>query len=526
MGTRSWRQIGLALVLLAIAAALLLSERLVTHVAWHGTPIWQSAYELIAAAIAIEVAAFALSRFGLERRRLPLFVGLAYLGGGVADLVASLVAQGNYLMPQVRQAEAVAAVWTAGRLWLATCLLVGLAVQRRAPTAPSARIELLPLTLIGACGAFALAQLSQMITLPGLLHETAPGIVARPWDAAIGGLLVVALPGYWSLYRRQGGSMIGSVLVSLVIGLFAQGYGAQSRALYDTQWNLATVLKIVSYLPLLVGLFVESVTLFRAQTKLTGELQVAQAELSEYSRELENKVADRTRALETRAKDLEAFAYTVSHDLKAPLRGVHTYVHLLVEECGDKLSEAGRRYASSVDRAASQMRSLIDDLLEYSRLERREVEPAPVNLRELIESILTDRQPQIDQTGTKIELDLALSTVTGDRAMLHAALGNLIDNAIKFSRQSQPPHVVVRSRDDDGACIINVQDNGVGFDMKDARRVFEIFQRLRRADEFEGTGIGLSIVKRAVEKHGGRITAQSEPGRGATFTIRIPNKHA
>lgn len=374
--------------------------------------------------------------------------------------------------------------------------------------------------------AFAAVQLSQMLPWPGLLRDLPGSWMWRPWELVIAGLLVATVPGYWLLYRRVGGSMIGSVLVSLLVGLFAQGYMAQSRALYDGNWNLATVLKIASYVPLLAGLFVESVTLFRAQRKLTGELQVAQAELREYSRELEQKVADRTRALEARSKELEAFAYTVSHDLKAPLRGISTYSSLLVEACGDKLDESNRRYANSISRAVTTMKELIDDLLEYSRLERREAELLPVDLRALADSILQERQAQIEQGHVQVELDLALPAITADRAMLRAALANLIDNAIKFSRDAKPPRITVRGREDNGQYIVAVQDNGIGFDMEHEKRIFEIFQRLHRADEFEGTGIGLSIVKRAIEKHGGHVTATGMPGQGATFTLSLPKGRA
>lgn len=526
MGRRPWQHFALVLALLVIAAALALSYRLVGYLEWRGNATWQVIYELVAAALAVEVAAFAVSRFGLEHRRLPLFIGLAYLGAGIADLVAAPIALGRYVFPLVRQTEAVVAVWTVGRLWLAGCLLVGLFVQRVAPVALSARLEMAPATLVGAGTALSLVQLSQMIPWPGLVRDAAEVVVWRPWELVIAGLLVAALPGYWLLYRRVGGSMIGSVLVSLLVGLFAQGYMTQSRALYDGNWNLATVLKIASYVPLLVGLFVESVTLFRAQRKLTGELQVAQAELREYSRELENKVADRTRALEARSKELDAFAYTVSHDLKAPLRGVSTYTSLLLENSGDKLDEAGRRYAENVRRAATTMRELIDDLLEYSRLERREAELLPVDLRALADSILQERQAQIEQGRVQVELDLALPAIVADRAMLRAALANLIDNAIKFSRDATPPRITVRGREDNGQFVVTVQDNGIGFDMEHEKRIFEIFQRLHRADEFEGTGIGLSIVKRAIEKHGGHVTAHGVPGGGATFTLTLPKGKA
>jgi signal transduction histidine kinase len=509
-----------------MVAALSLSFRLVGQLEWQGSPRWQLLYELLGAFIALQVAAFALSRFGLEGRRLPLFIGLAYLGAAIADLVAGLVSQGIYLTPLVGQTAAVVGVWTAGRVSMAVFLCVGLAAQRWWPFSAHTRLELGPATVVGACLAFALVQLSQVLPLPGLMVGVFGGLVHKPWQLVVGVFFVAALPGYWILYWRLGGSMIGSVLVSLVLGLFAQAYMAGSAALYDAWFNLASVLKIASYFPPLIGLFVESVTLFRAQRKLTTRLEVAQAELKEYSKGLEKKVAERTHDLESRAKDLEAFAYTVSHDLKAPLRGIQTYSQFLMDGYAAKLDETGRRYAESVGKVAANMRQLIDDLLEYSRLERREAQMMPVDMRGLIESVIAERQPVMEQYHTQIEVDVTLPPVRGDRAMLRHAIANLIDNAIKFSRDAKPPRITMRAHEENSQYVVSASDNGVGFDMQDRERIFEIFQRLHSAEEFEGTGIGLSIVRRAIEKHGGRVWAQAEPGKGATFSFAIPKREA
>ena len=286
------------------------------------------------------------------------------------------------------------------------------------------------------------------------------------------------------------------------------------------------MLKIASYIPPLVGLFVESLTLFRAERKLTTRLEVAQAELRDYSKGLEKKVAERTRDLETRARELETFAYTVSHDLKAPLRGIQTYSHFLLDDYAAKLDETGRRYVENVGKAAANMKQFIDDLLEYSRLERREAELMPVDVRGLVESVLAERQAEIEQGNASVEVDLPVPVVVADRAMLRQAIANLMDNAINYSRDAKPPRIVVRGMEENGRFVFSVSDNGCGFDMKDHEKLFQLFQRLPTAGEFEGTGIGLSTVKRAIEKQGGQVWAKSEPGQGATFTFTIPRREA
>jgi signal transduction histidine kinase len=487
----------LGILLLVLLAGILAGLFLMPAPEWTGGPRLQITYEVIGACIAFEVAAFAVSRFGLERRRLPLFIGLAYLAAVTADVVAALLAHGTYFVPLTGETNALRAVWTAGRVALAGFLVVGVIAESKWPFARRARDEMIPGLLLGAGLSFAMVHGATMMEWPVRAGEIFAGL-----------LMAVALAGFWRVYRQSGGTMVASVLVSLVAALFAELFMLRSETLFDGFHNLALALKVGSYLPPLVGLFVESVTLFRAQTKLTKKLQVAQAELQEYSKTLELKVADRTRELETRAKDLEAFAYTVSHDLKAPLRGMQTYAQLLLAE---KLDAEGRRYAESVNKAATNMRQLIDDLLAYSRLERREAEIGRVNLRELAESVL-------EQTGRAAVVDVQLPEIPGDRAMLQQALANLVDNAFKYGGK----HVVVRGREQKGECVLSVRDDGIGFDMQYREKIFEIFQRLHRADEIEGTGIGLSIVKRAVEKHKGRVWAESEPGKGATFYIVIP----
>jgi signal transduction histidine kinase len=526
MRTGTWTRTLLVVLLATLAVLLVASFLLAQNLEWRGNARWQLLYESIGAFLAFEVAAFALLHYGLEARRLPLFIGLAYLGAGVADLVAALLSQGEYVQPLVGQTVGVMSVWTAGRLAMALFLLAGLIANRYFPTAANVRAELIPATIIGMSVAFALAQLSIMFPVPGSAHELFRGAIHRPWQLAVGALMVAAVPGYWGVYRRQGGAMLGSVLVSLVMGIFVQAYMARSAAVYDGLFNLASALKITSYFPPLVGLFMESVILFRGQRKLTTRLEVAQAELRDYSKGLEKKVTERTRELETRAKELETFAYTVSHDLKAPLRGIQTYSQFLVDDYAWKLDEAGRRYAENVGKAAANMKQFIDDLLEYSRLERREAELVAVDVRGLVESVLGERQAEIEQRRTSVEVEVTPPSVIADRAMLRQAISNLLDNAIKYSRDAKPARIIVRGAEQNGQFIFSVSDNGCGFDMKDHERLFQIFQRLPTAEVFEGTGIGLSTVKRAIEKQGGRVWAESAVGQGATFTFAIPRREA
>ncbi len=220
-------------LLAALAVLLVASFLLAQNLEWRGNARWQLLEESIGAFLAFEVAAFALLHYGLEARRLPLFIGLAYLSASISDLVSALLSQGYYAQPLVGQTVGVMGAWTAGRLLMALFLLAGLVANRHFPRAANVRAELVPATLIGVSIAFALVQLSLMVPAPGSMRDVFGGSIHKPWQLAVALLMVAAVPGYWSVYRQQGGAMLGSVLVSLVVAIFVQAYMARSTALYD-----------------------------------------------------------------------------------------------------------------------------------------------------------------------------------------------------------------------------------------------------------------------------------------------------
>ncbi len=238
--------------------------------------------------------------------------------------------------------------------------------------------------------------------------------------------------------------------------------------------------------------------------------------------ELEERVEQRTAQLAAKNRELETFTYSVSHDLKAPLRGIDGYSRLLLEDYGDKLDEEGKRFLGSVRQASVHMGQLIDDLLAYSQIERRALQLTRVDLRGLVDALLVPYADEIASREVAIRVEVPPLTVWADAAGLTQALRNLVDNALKFSRAADRPEVVINARDEKGRCILSVRDNGVGFEMKFVERIFDIFQRLHRAEDYPGTGIGLAIVRKAMERLGGRAWAQSKLGEGATFFLEIP----
>lgn len=247
----------------------------------------------------------------------------------------------------------------------------------------------------------------------------------------------------------------------------------------------------------------------------------AEAQARQLNAELERRVAARTAELAALNQELEAFAYSVSHDLKAPLRGIDGYSRLLLEHYADRLDTEGHLFLGNVRSGAEQMSRLIDDLLDYSRMERRTLQQVPVDLARLVEGVVAERAPEIDARGVVLRHALAPLSVHADAGGLTQVLRNLLDNALKFSRDAVPPTIEIGTRVAGGVCTLWVRDNGIGFDMRFHDRVFEIFQRLQRAEDYPGTGIGLAIVRKAVQRMGGRVWAESRPGHGATFFLEL-----
>lgn len=426
-----------------------------------------------------------------------------------------------------------------GRARRVVATVADISVRRRLEQADVAERELLSLVAGGVPLRQVMARLAMLIE--GLL-DTEARVAVLVFDGARDKVVDVSGPGLSESFRAGMGELAGDMVAELV----RDGAGPvmyddvasvealkPCRALLSSEgvralWMLPLAgrggaalgyLAVYHRQPWRPGRSDEDVVERLADiAHLALERERGAREVRELHESLERRVAERTAMLEQANRELEAFSYSVSHDLRSPLRAINGFAHLLAEHAEASLDEEGRDMLGRIERGATRMGQLIDDILHFSRVSRVDMAHAEIDLDALAATVAADLLEQYPGT----QLDIAPIGVTqGDQAMLRQVFANLIGNAIKFSSRAAQPRVEIYVAVFDGSPAICVRDNGVGFDMAHADRLFGVFQRMHGVDEFPGTGVGLAIVKRIVERHGGRIWVDASPGNGATFCFTL-----
>jgi len=319
----------------------------------------------------------------------------------------------------------------------------------------------------------------------------------------------------------------------------AQGHYYDQVRLVDSSWRIvlsapngplfASVTGLRKWVPWLIFIAfalvaVAALLLGSRALRAADELHDANARLALLNDELETTNA----ALERRAaelarsnSELEHFASIASHDLQEPLRKVRTFTEQLTVTEADRLSEKGKDYLARANGAAARMQKLIEDLLKYSRVATHGRPFEPVDLNEVTREVLDDLEAQVERTGANVHVG-ELPTISADPLQMRQLMQNLISNALKFRREGVAPEVTITGAVQDGSATVAVADNGIGFDPQYRRRIFRVFERLNGRSEYPGTGIGLALCRRIVERHGGTVGGDSTEGAGATFTVTLP----
>ncbi|MDY7031650.1 MAG: ATP-binding protein, partial [Thermodesulfobacteriota bacterium] len=252
----------------------------------------------------------------------------------------------------------------------------------------------------------------------------------------------------------------------------------------------------------------------------------AEEELKKHRENLEDMVEKRTAKLEEVNAELESFAYSISHDLRAPLRAMQGFSQALLEDCYDELDARGKEYARRIDASALRMETLIQDLLNYSRLSRSEIELKPVNLDSVVDNILKQLDTEIQNKDALITVDRPLPEAAGHKATLEQIVENLITNALKFVPFKEQSNIHIWAEESGEMVHLWVEDNGIGIGPEHHERIFCIFERLHGIERYPGTGVGLAIVKKGIEKLGGRVGVESTPGKGSKFWVELGSIHS
>jgi len=264
----------------------------------------------------------------------------------------------------------------------------------------------------------------------------------------------------------------------------------------------------------------------RLNNELKSQIEarkLAEKEILKLNSELEQRILDRTAQLKIVNLELEAFSHSVSHDLRAPLRHINGFAEILKEEYYDQLPEKAKNYLDTISDSAKKMNILIDDLIKLSRTNRIELKKSMLKMNQVLDDALSEVQPLLE--NRKVDINIStLPEVIGDYNLLRLVWVNLLDNAIKYTRPRKKAVIKIDYNEEKEEFIFCIHDNGVGFDMNYAQKLFGAFQRLHSTDEFEGTGIGLSNVRRIISRHSGRTWAEAELDKGASFYFSLPKK--
>jgi len=256
---------------------------------------------------------------------------------------------------------------------------------------------------------------------------------------------------------------------------------------------------------------------------MLAQIQEQNRALYNFTQDLEQRVRRRTAQWEVANKELEAFSYSVSHDLRAPLRGVIGFVTILEDDYGSKLDDEAKRITGIIKNNALKMGQLIDDLLTFSRMGRQEIERTNIPMAVIVDEVMQQVAPADKDPNIRWVVD-EIPDIKGDINAVRQVWVNLISNAVKYSANKETPQIEIGSFGRDGEIVFFVKDNGVGFDEKYLNKLFKVFQRLHSADEFEGTGVGLAIVEKIVSKHGGKVWAEGSKNQGASFYFSLPDE--
>jgi signal transduction histidine kinase len=334
--------------------------------------------------------------------------------------------------------------------------------------------------------------------------------------------------GWLRLFTSEVGGRVVRRLVPVAIGIpiFLGWFRLKGEEMGFFSNELGTALFVVALTLIFGGIAVHLAHILNRaedQKQIASEkLRQSEIRLAKYARDLEAQVAERTKKLKESVTSLESLVYTIAHDLRAPLRAMQGFTAALDEEYGATLDETGKDYCRRIKGASERMDQLVSDLLEFGQLTHREVKTRVVNLDEPVSAVLSELDDEIRRRHAEVTITKPLPKVCGEPKILEQVVFNLVSNALKFTTTQAEARVQIDAERHNGQVRLWVRDNGIGIDRKHFGRIFRVFERLHDAEQYPGTGIGLAIVRTAIEKMGGTVGVDSEPGQGSRFWFELP----
>jgi signal transduction histidine kinase len=518
-----------------VAFAMILFFFLMRKLGWQGSHQTHTIMEVIATILALIVGSFSLVHYYSNKDTLFLFLGAAYIGTGVLDGYHAIITS-SWVVDLVRSSlsHVVPWSWNASRFFLGFMMTIAWISYRRE-------------NIFGKKGAFSEAFIylgTGLIALGFFIFffyyplpeaYSLNSIVGRPAEFIAAFFFGVALLGFWRKGEWRTSPIDHWIMISLVMGFVIQAIVMPfSQELFDPEFFYAHLLKKLSYIAMLVGLFYTMYNLFRmakiTQRGIENEVLLRTQEIYESQEAIisamdevikSNRFAEQqTERLERANKELEQFAYIASHDLQAPVRHMSTYAQILSEDYKDSQDENFEKYLGYISKGAAQMRNLISGLLEFSKTGRNLSHFESVDLNKVVNDVLINFEEQTSSSGVKIEV-AQLHHATIDEVLISLVFQNLIENALKFKDINRELLITITSEIDEEFIIVSIKDTGIGMKQEYEDKIFNIFQRLNNKEEFEGSGIGLSLVKKVVGLHGGNIWVETELGKGSTFHFSL-----
>ena len=480
-----------------------------TYLAFHNIA------EFFSIIVSLSVFSVGWHTYDQSKDRHALLLGTAFLAIGFIDFMHTMsnAAMPSFFTPNTTNKST--QFWIVARLLEASAFLISAFVypQTQSPWLSKKTLMTAVLAISG------LAFTGIVFFSPHLPATAVPGIGLTPLKRMLEFLVIVLLLlawfAYWKRMMKTGDRLLIYYLASFIICIFSEGVFASYKTGFDTYNVLGHIYKAAAFYLIYRGVFIASVNAPYVSLVEAG------AKISRLNDELERRVEERTAQLEASVRELEAFSYSVSHDLRAPLRAIDGYSRMIMRRQADQFDEEARRQFTLIRESARDMGKLIEDLLRLSRVGRKDPDKTNLDMRQLIEATWEELQEVHPHRRMTLKID-NLPPAWGDRSLIKQVFVNILSNAIKFTVIRNEAQIEAGSYVKDDEMVYFIRDNGVGFDMNYYDKLFVVFQRLHSDSEYEGTGIGLALVQRIIKRHGGRVWAEAEVGKGACFYFSLP----